>query len=174
MTRRRYVPKKYLAGIGAFLLVLMVIRVPAQVRPEQRGRGEEWLSWSPAERSAYVVGYIDGDSSGSHGACEVAQDLFGTGKRYRLGDEHHPSEMPSARCLASVEKYSRYTYKEGLAIDLTAYTTVITEFYTKHPEYRGIPYQYLMRSLSDSKYKTAEELYQMALRGNLDTKFKRY
>ena len=51
--------------------------------------------------------------------------------------------------------------------DFSAYADVITEFYTKHPEYQGIPFVDLMKSLSDRTYKTADQLYQMALKGEL-------
>lgn len=157
---------KYLAGIGA-LVVLVIICVSAQVRPDQFGRGGEWLSWSPAERKTYIDGFVSGYFQGSHQACDVAQELFGTDKAYRLGDEHHPSEMPSARCLARMEEYSKARYTEASGPDFSAYADVITEFYTKHPEYQGIPFVNLMKSLSDRNYKTADQLYQMALKGEL-------
>ncbi len=157
---------KYLAGIGAFA-ILVIICVAAQVHPEQVDRGGEWLSWSPAERATYVNGFITGYLQGSNGACDVAQELFGDRKTYRLGDEHHPSEMPSARCLARMDSYSKARYSEGSGPDFTAYTDVITEFYTEHPEYRGIPFVNLVKSLSDRRYKTADQLYQMAVKGEL-------
>ncbi len=148
--------------------MLVIICVAAQVRPEQLDRGGEWLSWSPGQRATYVDGFITGYQKGSLDACEVAQQLFGeVGKMYRLGDEHHPSEMPSARCLARMEKYSKAGYTEASGPDFSAYAGVITEFYTKHPEYQGIPFMNLMKLLSDRDYKTADQLYQMALKGKL-------
>ncbi len=51
--------------------------------------------------------------------------------------------------------------------DFSAYADVITDFYTKHPEYKGIPFVDLMKSLGDHNYKTADQLYQMALNGEL-------
>jgi hypothetical protein len=154
-------------GIGIAIL-LLIMSPGAQVRPEQLNRGGEWLSWNPGQRATYVDGFITGYLQGSHSACEVAQELFGKpGKMYRLGDEHHPSEMPSARCLARMEEYSKARYTESSGMDGSAYTDVITEFYTKHPEYYGITFVDLMKSLSDRNYKTADQLYQMALKGDL-------
>ena len=46
---------------------------------------------------------------------------------------------------------------------------MITEFYTKHSEYRNIPFPYLMDHLSDGKYRTADQLAQMAKKGDLAT-----
>jgi hypothetical protein len=160
--------KKYLAGIGVVLILVVVFCVAAQVRPDQLDRGGEWLSWSPGERATFVDGFISGYRQGSQGACDVAQELFGEpGKKYRLGDEHHPSEIPSARCLARMEEYSKAKYTETSGPDFSAYADVITEFYTKHPEYQGIPFVNLLKLLSDRNYKTADQLYGMALKGEL-------
>jgi hypothetical protein len=160
--------KKYLAGIVALVTLVVVISLAAQVRPYQLDRGGEWLSWSPGERATFVNGFITGYRQGSHGACEIAQELFGKpGTMYRLGDEHHPSEMPSARCLARMEEYSKATYTETSGPDVSTYTDSITEFYTKHPEYQSISFVNLMTSLSDRNCKTADQLYQMALKGEL-------
>jgi hypothetical protein len=153
---------KYLREIGV-VSILFVIGMAAHVGPDQLDRGGEWLSWSPEKRATYVDGFITGYQLGSHNACVVAEELFGEpGKMYRLGDEHHPSEMPSARCLARMETYSKVKFTDS-GVDLSAYTDVITEFYTKHPEYRGIPFGNLMDSLG--RYKTVDQLCQMALKG---------
>ena len=66
-----------------------------------------------------------------------------------------------------MEEYSKAKYTETSGPDFSAYTDVITEFYTKHPEYKGIPFVDLMKSLGDHNYKTADQLYQMALNGEL-------
>jgi len=158
---------KYLAGIGALVILVVVICVAAQVRPEQRDRGGEWLSWSPEQRATYVDGFITGYLQGRNQACAVADELFEKGKPHRLGDGHHPDDLPSARCLAQMEEYSRGRYTASGSIDASSYTDVITEFYTKHPEYRGIPFVNLMKLLSDRDYKTADQLYDMARKGEL-------
>jgi hypothetical protein len=101
-------------------------------------------------------------------ACDVANQLFEVGKPHRLGNGHDPEDMPSARCLARMADYSKFKLEET-GVDVSAYTTVITEFYTKRPEYRGLPITYLMESLSDSKYKTADQLFQAARNGEIRT-----
>ncbi len=55
--------------------------------------------------------------------------------------------------------------------DLSAYTTVLTEFYTKHPAYQNIPTVYILSFLSNRNYKTADQLYQMAVKGEMRTHF---
>ena len=159
---------KYLAGMGVLVILVVVICV-AQTRPGpgQIDRGGEWLSWSPEQRATYIDGFITGYLQGSHRACEVADELFEVGKPHRLGDEHHRSEIPSARCRARMDEYSKAKYTETAGPDFSAYADVITEFYTKHPEYQGIPFVDLMKSLGDHNYKSADQLYQMALNGDL-------
>ena len=158
--------KKCLAGIGA-LVILVIICVAAQVRTDQVDRGGEWLSWSPGQRTTYVNGFITGYLQGSHLACDVADELFEVGKPHRLGDQHDSGDMPSARCLARMDGYSKVRYTEASGPDFNAYTDVITEFYTRHPGYRGIPFVNLMKLLSDRNHKTADQLYQMALKEEL-------
>jgi hypothetical protein len=66
-----------------------------------------------------------------------------------------------------MEEYSKARYTEASGPDFSAYADVITDFYTKHPEYRGIPFVNLVKSLSDRSYKSADQLYQMAVKGEL-------
>ena len=117
-----------------------------------------------------MAGFIDGYIKGTHHACNLADDLFEVGQPHRLGDEHHPTEAPSGRCLARSKVYSQFRLTDS-GPDFSAYTTVITNFYSRHAEYQGIPYIYLLDFLSDSEFKTAEQLYQMAKEGKLRTVF---
>jgi hypothetical protein len=160
---------KYLSRIAVVFIpfILTIICLGAQVQPKQLDRRGEWLSWSPAERATYVDGFITGYFQGSHSACEVADELFEVDKPHSLGDEHHPSEVPSARCLARMEDYSKATYSETSGTDLSAYTDVITEFYSKHPDTEQVPFVNLMKLLSDQNYKNADQLYRMLLKGEL-------
>jgi hypothetical protein len=159
---------RYLRGAVAFAVLLVSCAV-AQVNLQQNEieRGGQWLLWSSGQRITYVRGFITGYQRGFHRACELADELFEVGKKHRLGDEEHPSQLPSARCLARMETYSKVSYAEALEGDFTAYTSVITEFYSHHPEYRGIPFMNIMKLLGDSSFKTADQLYQMALKGEI-------
>lgn len=136
--------------------VFVLIAIGASAAQPQPGTGHEWVSWSQEQRRSFIGGFWAGYVMGTRRACEVTNDLFEVGKIHRVGDD------PSARCFARLELYSK---------DVRSYTAVLTDFYMQHPEYRGIPVVYLMRFLSDSKFKTADELYQMALKGELRTVF---
>jgi len=153
--------------VGTLIVVLLLTSCkPDRIRPEQIERGGEWLSWTPNERNEYVYGYLDGYLMGRNRACAAADKLFEVGQPHRLGDDQHPTEVPSGRCLAALDNYSRAKYN-GSPLDFSVYTNPITEFYTKHPEYLGIPFPFLMEFLSDEKCTTADQLYQQAREGRL-------
>jgi hypothetical protein len=116
------------------------------------------------ERNVYIRGFIEGFWRAWHDACRLADDLFEVGKRLRLGQE------PSGRCEVRLENYSKIRILDS-GPDFSTYTTVITEFYTKHPEYQNIPKAHILSYLTDRNFKTADELYQMALKGEMPTHF---
>ncbi len=144
-------------AMGACATLLLFIGA-APATPEDLHAGNQWLAWTPAERNVYVQGFIEGYWKGSQTACRLADDLFEVGK------PHRPSEGPSGRCEARLEKYTKIKTSDS-APDFSAYTTVVTEFYTKHPEYQNIPTGYLLFSLSDRNYGTADQLCEMVLKG---------
>ena len=149
------------AGVCAVFFLSMGT---ASITREKLKPGSEWLTWSPAEREVYVHGFMEGYWHGSQLACNLADDLFEVGKPFRLG------QNPRARCQNHLEEFSKSNLSDS-GTDFSAYTTVLTEFYTKHPEYQNIPEPYLFTFLSDRNNKTADQLYQMALAGKIDTNF---
>ena len=132
------------------------------VQPALREGGREWLSWSPAERNRYVIGFLDGYGIARHNSCVAADELFEVGQPHRMGDDQHPTDYPSGRCLAGVDEYSRFKYTPT-SLDISAYVTPITQFYAKHPEHQDILVSSLMESLSDKQSRTAEELLHLAV-----------
>lgn len=148
---------KVFIGIGACAaLLLLVGATPAA--PEELHAGKQWLAWTPAGRNVYVQGFIEGYWKGSQTACRLADELFEVGESHRLG------QGPSGRCEARLEKYTKIKTSDS-GPDFSAYTAVITEFYTKYPEYQNIPTGYLLFFLSDRNYGTADQLYQLVLKG---------
>ena len=137
-----------------------------QTNPMLHGRGGEWLSWTPLQRTAYVQGFADGYMLGFYRACDLADQLFEVGQPHRLGDKDHPTELPSGRCLTHRGEFSRAKLEENGQFDVDAYTDVITTFYEKHPMCRNFPFPFLLHNLS-SQYDTADHLYEMAMNGGL-------
>jgi hypothetical protein len=152
--------------VGFILSAALCFTSSAQTNQLLHGRGGEWLSWTPVHRTAYVQGFADGYMLGFYRACDLADQLFETDKPHRLGDEHHPTEVPSGRCLAHRGEFSRTKLDEKGQVDLSAYTDVVTAFYKKHTSCRDFPFPFLLQTLS-SEYATADQLYESALKGGL-------
>lgn len=131
--------------------------------------GAEWLSWSKTERENFVFGYVDGYEAGVGRACSATDDLFDKDKPRIPGYDNVPSTFPSARCRAFMARYTAFKSDVSPGPDVGQYVDVITEFYTKRPEYRNIPFEYLMDVLAGNKAKTADDLYSMAKSGTLKT-----
>src|SRR6266403_101704 len=121
---------KTLPVIGV-CVVLLLLTGAAAGNPPAPDEGKDWLTWTPAERSVYVRGFIEGYWRGSDSACRLADELFEVGKPHRLG------QTPRGRCEARLEEYTKIKTTDS-GLDFSAYTTVITEFYTKHPVYQNI------------------------------------
>ncbi len=146
-------------------LVLLLSAVSESCSPNSqrveffRHPGLPWLAWTPQERENFVYGYIQGYGHGVNEACLAADDLFEKDKPHQLGHDDVSSTFPSARCRASVAQYPNVKIDLSKGPDFSAYTTVITEFYTKHPDYRDTPYTLLMDSLAGRKGLTADDIY---------------
>jgi hypothetical protein len=147
--------------VGIILALSMSIFAAAQLKRDETGRGGEWLSWTPVQRHAYVYGLVDGYSIGFGDACQLTNQLFETNEAHRLGND------PSGRCMAHRGEFSNKSFDKAGHLDLSAYTDVITAFYNGHPGCRDFPFSFLLQSLG-SKYATADQLYQMALKGEFE------
>jgi hypothetical protein len=124
-----------------------------------RHPGKQWLSWTFGERENFVYGYIQGYGHGMNEACLAADDLFDKNKPQAIGHDNVPSTFPSARCRASVAQYKNVKIDLSTGPDFGSYTTTITEFYTKYPEYRDTPFTHLMELLTGGEKLTANGLY---------------
>jgi hypothetical protein len=152
--------------VGFILPAALCLTASAQTNPMLHGRGGEWLSWTPVQRTAYAQGFADGYMLGFYRACDLADQLFETGKPHRLGDKDHPTEVPSGRCLAHRGEFSRTKLDDKGQFDVSAYTDVITAFYEKHISCRDFPFPFLLQALS-SEYATADQLHESALKSGL-------
>jgi hypothetical protein len=148
--------------IGLLLLFTVVFNSKPQSSERVelfRHPGLQWLSWSPQERENFVYGYIQGYGRGMNEACLAADNLFEKDKPHVLGHDDVPSTFPSDRCRTSVAHYSNVKVDLSKGPDFSAYTAVITEFYTKHSEYRDTPFSLLMETLAGTKGLTADDIY---------------
>ncbi len=92
-------------------------------------------------------------------ACLAADELFEKDKQHLMGHDNVPSSFPSARCRRSVAQYPLLKVSPTTGPDFSPYATVITEFYTKHPEHRDTPFILLMEFFPGAKNLTSDDLY---------------
>jgi hypothetical protein len=151
--------------IFSMFLVLSIVDIAAQVRADQISRGEQWLSWSAKEKIAYVSGFLDGYLIGTYHLCDGADKLFQVRDPHSVPAKTVPGAEASAVCFATRNDYSK-EYSTGV-VDFSPYVDIVTEFYTKHPDYDAVPFPELMLSLGDGKCNSADQLYQKALKGEL-------
>lgn len=164
-------PRKALLIAGLSLLVFCGcnLRSTRLQRDDFQHPGTQWLSWSSTERSNFVYGYTQGYEEGMYRACKAVEDLSKKDELSHVGQGSSPHTFPYARCRAGVDEYSGFKIDVTTGPDFHTYTDTITEFYTKHPEYRNIPFLYLMQFLTDKERKSADDLYSMAKSGKLST-----
>jgi hypothetical protein len=157
-------------GLVSIFLVGCNLRSPSSVSaaPSQY-RGAKWMAWNDAQRDAFVSSYVDGYKMGAHDAC-LATDRVLDLKKGSI-PEHGKDEIvvPSGVCRVNAGDYSGCKPGAPEGQVCSAYTQVITAFYTKHPEYQNIPYEYLMQYLTDKEHKSADDLYSMAKAGMMRT-----
>ncbi len=147
-----------LAACYGLAFVFVTFCAIAQQAPPIRGTGDDWMSWPPETRRMVVIAYISGIVDGKMRACVKADQLFELDKVVQ-----DPKDTVASRCLDHLKSFTL-----GVEDD---YRAILDEFYAKHPEYRRIPAVYLVSRLTDDEYKTAEALYQAAVRGEIRTNF---
>jgi hypothetical protein len=146
-----------IALVAGTLSLLVIIGALAQTPSLARGRGQEWLSWSSDERTVFVGAYLQGYLMGKTYACIAAGELFGEHKPIRDLDQ-----MPDRRCFRRAKGYSRKA---------DDYASVISSFYSKHPEYRDIPVDYFMLLFTSDQYRTVEDIEQGIRKEEVRTTF---
>jgi len=134
------------------------------LKPGQAGRGYEWLTWTSAERSRYVYGYLDGYGRGYLEACQDADDqrLFKEKVPPYPGDENVVNK-PVVHCRSRRKNYSKEKLTEKYELEIGPYPEILTELFEKHPDTRSVPYSLLLELLSDGQAINAEELYKAQL-----------
>ena len=124
-----------------------------------RHPGQEWLSWTIREREIYIRGLVDGYGGGVSSACRVTDGLLENGQPRMDGHDKTACSSPSQRCFAAVSQYQRVKVSLSTGLDVSAYTSVITKFYTRHPESRNVLVTTLMMYLRSPDVVTADDLY---------------
>ncbi|HTB97321.1 MAG TPA: hypothetical protein VK716_09960 [Terracidiphilus sp.] len=116
-----------------------------------------------------MAAYIDGYEEGIRNACAAAEHTLALKANQAYDHSKDEIVLPSGVCWKGAAHYSRFKPNPAGNPDVTAYTDVLTRFYTEHGQYQNVPYEYLMHYLTDEQFKTAHDLYNMAKTGAIRT-----
>jgi hypothetical protein len=88
---------------------------------------EEWLSWSPESKLAYVRGYLHGFERGERNACYFYEEKMPTNSPVPV------EKLPRRICLDSLPEFTEPNSQ--------IYVDTITSYFTKYPHDRegGLP-----------------------------------
>jgi hypothetical protein len=132
--------------------------------------GEQWLSWGSAEKSTFVIAYLQGYGDGISGGCNSAKEALSSAELKNTKDNRYYI-FDLANCRSRIPVFTKVKLHTSGEPDTSAYTDVITEFYEKYPQYREIPYIYLMQLLKGDNPPGVSELYSMAQTGKMVTRW---
>jgi hypothetical protein len=113
-------------ALGSWVVVVAGSRTAgANATPETPA--EEWLSWSPESKLAYVRGYLHGFERGERGACYFYEEKMPTNSPVPVG------KLPRRICLDSLPEFTEPNSQ--------IYVDTITSYFTKYPHDRegGLP-----------------------------------
>ncbi|HEY5055861.1 MAG TPA: hypothetical protein VII58_06855 [Acidobacteriaceae bacterium] len=113
------------------------------------------MAMTAAEKTTYVMGFIDGWNEGASERCLAEANRPGPPW------PHEDTMTPEGACMADGKHFTRGVI---MTDDVSAYTSVIDAFYS-HSECRMMPYPVLLEHLDDAEYKPGEEFYQFVRSG---------
>jgi hypothetical protein len=102
----------------------------------QHGDGDAWISMNSDNQFRFVLGYTVGLSEGFGEGCDAFYKIAAPQKPHPLRDDLF------AKCLAQGFGFSK---------PVAFYQKQITDFFTLFPEDRDVPFEQVLKSLSDSK-----------------------
>ncbi len=133
--------------------------------------GAQWLSLTSGERSNIISAYVQGYEDGMYRACSSAAKLGDEDEAFFIQNGIRHQKISYERCRAGVAEYTNYGLQNGKGADCQIYADTLTEFYSRHAEYRDIPFSYLMEFLTSREHKSAQDLFVMAQTGAIRTKW---
>jgi hypothetical protein len=132
--------------------------------------GEQWLSWGTAQKSTFVIAFLQGYGEGISGGCNSAKEALSKTELKDTKDNRYYI-FDAADCRLRVPIYTKMKLYASAEPDTSTYTNVITGFYENYPQYRNIPYIYLMQLLKGDNPPGINELYSMAQTGKMITRW---
>ena len=129
---------------GTAVLVLLALSVRYGSAQAQNGEGDAWMSMNSDTRFGFVFGYTIGLNSGFTQGCVAYYKIAPPQKPHSLHDD----------------LFGRCTSKGfGFSKPPAFYEKQITDFYTSFPADRKVPFEEVLKKLSDSENMTAQQIH---------------
>jgi hypothetical protein len=126
-------------------LVLPVLCTLAASAQTQNGEGDGWMNWNSDTRLGFVWGYTIGLNRGFGQGCGAYYKVALPGKAHNLRDD------PLSKCISKGPGFSKPP---------AFYENRITDFYTSFPEDRDVPFEQVLRWLSDSENISVQQMHE--------------
>jgi hypothetical protein len=111
----------------------------------QHGDGDAWISLNSDNQFRFVLGYTVGLSKGFAEGCDAFYKIAPPQKPHALRDDLF------SKCLAQSLGFSK---------PMAFYQKQITDFYTSFQGDRDVPFEQVLKSLSDSENMTPQQMHQ--------------
>jgi hypothetical protein len=110
---------------------------------DQTGEGDGFLRMTPETRSGFLLGYTIGLSRGFAQGCLAYRSIA----EFKTHDVHND---PFGRCVNRGPGFSR-------SVDY--YVKQVTDFYESFPADRNVPFEEVLKKLSDSENMTPSQMH---------------
>jgi hypothetical protein len=146
---------------SALLFVILFSGCRSQpVRGPHIEDGDDWLSWTPARREAFVKDFLTGYLYGALDTCSRATTLFrGRTDPTPSTEKFDPVEV-GTRCETQRDGFSKFRTSPDKPTDVSPYTDQITAFYKNHPSKRHLHLDLQLLGLRDSTYNESVRIYE--------------
>lgn len=132
--------RRFFISLATFLFVFI-----CPLRAEG-GEGDGWLEMNSDTRTGFVSGYTIGLSRGFAQGCLAYEKVAPRDKKY-----YRVADLPSLKC-------SRQGF--GFSRPISLYVEQITEFYSGHAEDRNVPFEDVLKRLSDDASMTPKQMHE--------------
>ncbi|MGA2609018.1 MAG: hypothetical protein ABSH01_16370 [Terriglobia bacterium] len=126
------------------LSVLLILGVNHAPAADESTEGDAWLRMNPDTRTGFLRGYTIGLSRGFAEGCDTYRSI----EKPRTRDLRND---PFANCLNARGR--------GFSQPVDHYVKQVTDFYESFPSDRTVPFEEVLKKLSDSDNMTPQQMH---------------
>jgi hypothetical protein len=127
------------------VLILLALSVRHSSAQAQNGEGDAWMSMNSDTRFGFVFGYTIGLNRGFTQGCIAYDKIVPSQKPHSLHDDLF------VKCTSKGFGFSK---------PVPFYEKQITDFYTSFPADRKVPFEEVLKKLSDSENMTPQQMHE--------------